>query len=1203
MEAYRFLKPPAEFRIMPFWFWNGDMDPDRVAWQIREMAAQGVGGFFLCPRQGLAIPYLSAAWFEAVRHAVETAARHGLKVWLYDEYPYPSGIAGGEVVLEHPDAVHRVLKPYHFQLAGPADWEETFPFGRVVYAKAAPLDEMDRPRWSRAVDLRGYFGNHQAEVVFQKTGLTRYNQKRFFTYGPVKRLRWRVPSGRWQVLVFVEEVVRDFKYYGTFVDPCHPEAVQTFLRLTHDRYAETVGDYFGTIVQGVFTDEVHYLGRIPWSPRLPAYFYEMYGSHPAESLHWLVSDGADAAEAAAAARFRYRYMQAAHLLLRETYHRAVRAWCDQHGLMYVAEVPALRMSGQLYSHIPGGDSAHEKLGRSLAWILDEYTGSFRNDPKAVSSLAHQLGSRRALIECFHSVGWSMTLQDAKWMLDRLAAMGINFFNFHAFFYTLDGLAKHDAPPSQFFQNPYWPRFRLLADYAGRLSYALSQGRPGAVLAVLTPTTSEWAEGQGTSRAQQLREDWRYLCTALAQDPLDFDHLDPELLAAARVEDGCIRLGDAVYRALLLPPFTHLEQAAWHQIQAFAAQGGLVLAAGHLPVVDATEAGHDGLASNVAAWFGVPAEGMAAYWQPGRASSPAPAAALAEGDATAVNPAATAAKPCWWRGPHRTYFLATEGSLRTANAALVLIERLRQEAGLPVYAEGQPEQRAACLLHHRVLADGSGLVFVSNQEGREVAWTLCVTVAPGAGLSGQGDMLQASGQAGVQAQVERWDLEAGTQAPYLTEVADERGILRIPVRLGPYESVLLRWRTEAGTRVFAEAGTQAATEAGTQTATEAHHPVETSAQTPTPSPAKAGGLPLAGGRSAEVTPLSVPRAPRRVLCGTPLLLDAIEPLMRTGEDLPVVRVPLPSRLSLTLHQPNALRLGRFRFAWRPGAEGPNPTSVLAGAAAEGPWVEVKPWLHQVADGEAPVLPVSFHQVFGTPLRITVRYPVTCAYLAEFDVEVCPDEVSLQMDQGAIRGAWQVFVNDHLITRAMMQPVSSYDHARIGVDVRPWLRPGRNRLLVLVTAAQDSDGLVDPLYLAGRFGVVYRGGEPVLTAVPAEVGFSARPLPGLPHYAGTLTLAGTVEIKDLPDAEVFWLAWDGWPPEFAECAELTWNGVAVGVRPWAPYRWQLLRSFVKQGANPFQLTIRTSLAPLLEGMYFDAKEHRMRPVTDAWHEGDG
>ncbi|MBW7459860.1 glycoside hydrolase, partial [Paenibacillus sepulcri] len=102
MDWSRFKHPHAEDRIHPFWFWNGEMADDQIKRQIGEMADKGVGGFFICPRQGLEVPYLSEQWFQKVRLAVEYAASLGLQAWLYDEYPYPSGIAGGEVTLLHP---------------------------------------------------------------------------------------------------------------------------------------------------------------------------------------------------------------------------------------------------------------------------------------------------------------------------------------------------------------------------------------------------------------------------------------------------------------------------------------------------------------------------------------------------------------------------------------------------------------------------------------------------------------------------------------------------------------------------------------------------------------------------------------------------------------------------------------------------------------------------------------------------------------------------------------------------------------------------------------------------------------------------------------------------------------------------------------------------------------------------------------------
>ena len=86
----------------PFWFWNDALAADEIRWQVQQMAAQGVRGFFIHPRQGLQQPYLSASFFEMVDNAISAAREHGLVVHLYDEYPYPSGIAGGEVALGCP---------------------------------------------------------------------------------------------------------------------------------------------------------------------------------------------------------------------------------------------------------------------------------------------------------------------------------------------------------------------------------------------------------------------------------------------------------------------------------------------------------------------------------------------------------------------------------------------------------------------------------------------------------------------------------------------------------------------------------------------------------------------------------------------------------------------------------------------------------------------------------------------------------------------------------------------------------------------------------------------------------------------------------------------------------------------------------------------------------------------------------------------
>ena len=97
--------PPAEFTPIPFWFFNDRPDKKRIREQLTDYVDKGVNGLVLHPRIGIPedIPYLSGAYFQAVRYVVETAAELSMKIVLYDEGMYPSGSAHGLVAAANPE--------------------------------------------------------------------------------------------------------------------------------------------------------------------------------------------------------------------------------------------------------------------------------------------------------------------------------------------------------------------------------------------------------------------------------------------------------------------------------------------------------------------------------------------------------------------------------------------------------------------------------------------------------------------------------------------------------------------------------------------------------------------------------------------------------------------------------------------------------------------------------------------------------------------------------------------------------------------------------------------------------------------------------------------------------------------------------------------------------------------------------------------
>ncbi len=157
LDIESFAAPAATPRIMPFWFWNGEMSEALVRAQVHQMADAGIGGFFIHPRQGLTLPYLSKEWFSRVKLAVETAKECGMHAWLYDEYPYPSGIAGGFVTANHPEFRARTLEHFAVDIASESPQRREFPLGRLVSALACPTKN-GRVLWEQTRDIREHFG-------------------------------------------------------------------------------------------------------------------------------------------------------------------------------------------------------------------------------------------------------------------------------------------------------------------------------------------------------------------------------------------------------------------------------------------------------------------------------------------------------------------------------------------------------------------------------------------------------------------------------------------------------------------------------------------------------------------------------------------------------------------------------------------------------------------------------------------------------------------------------------------------------------------------------------------------------------------------------------------------------------------------------------------------------------------------------------
>lgn len=578
----------------PFWFWNGDLDEEEIRRQVQEMASQGISGFYIHPRQGLTVPYLSDSFFRLVESAVDEAAKLGLTVHLYDEYPYPSGVAGGEAILGEPafHATRLVQRAYDFPAGGKIRQE--LPQGKVLACYAYPLQD-GQVIWEKGQDLQESVGMVLTDESYVETGLTMYNRKRYFASGPTPMLEAELPTGPHRVYVSVQAVVEGHKYWHHFIDVLNPKAVQTFIRLTHERYKKRLGEHFGRTIVSIFTDET----EPGWSARLPQAFQHVYGQDLSPLLPALQDPSHPKHDLVSFQLHRLRYQ-----LFVESFEKPIRDWCREHGLKYAGEKPSLRFSQLGYSDVPGCDPGHTKAGAKMDILLPP----LRSNARAVASAAYFYDKPASLCECYHSLGWSGTLQDAKVIAEGLLLMGITWLVPHGFFYTTHSLKKHDAPPSFFEQMPYWPLFGHLSHRVQRILNRFEGTYIDAQVLVIDPTSGlpDSKQSQAYGRLLDLlmgdRIDFLIADTDVlesgtvlqktravaAADTVDRPKIDSAELenittrggeGGDKVEDkntAVLRLKDIDVKTVIVPPMRVVEEPLKQWLQGFSAQGGDVI---------------------------------------------------------------------------------------------------------------------------------------------------------------------------------------------------------------------------------------------------------------------------------------------------------------------------------------------------------------------------------------------------------------------------------------------------------------------------------------------------------------------------------------------------------------------------------------------------------------------------------------------------
>ncbi len=534
MPAFR--KPDSFFAPSAMWIWNDVLSEQKLREQLRDMAAVGMMGAMPLDEPKEFRPawmptrtepeYLSPGFFDLIKATVDEGDRLGMRVWLYDEGGWPSGSVCGRLVREHPQFARRILRHDQQKLVAGAT--------AVVPNEALAAWLADGGTKRRV---------QPGERVEAGTG------------GAVLDV-YCAPAG------------------GGYTDLLSPDAVDTFIHMTHDAYLQAVGGKFGSTVPMFFTDEPQ-ASATPWTDGLAEDFRKTYGYDLVERIPSIFEQRTDDDR-----RVRIDYYDWWSRRFADVYLGRIQQWCRTHGILSTGHLNGEdeTMGAVKYGFgnlmrcmrrldVPGVDVIWRQLWPGQA------NGDF---PKHASSVAHQEGLRWAMSESFAVYGSGLTPEQMKWVTDYQLVRGITHFDVVGYPYsTSDWLAGGERPHFDA-EDPQHRWMPIYNAYASRLGYALSTGKSGARTALYFPIRDIWSGGQ---EAEAAGAAFDKACRELLEAQCDFDLIDDDVLArdGTRIDGRALVVGEMRYETVVIPPCRWMPEASRARLSGLAQAGGHVLA--------------------------------------------------------------------------------------------------------------------------------------------------------------------------------------------------------------------------------------------------------------------------------------------------------------------------------------------------------------------------------------------------------------------------------------------------------------------------------------------------------------------------------------------------------------------------------------------------------------------------------------------------
>ncbi|HEY7045459.1 MAG TPA: hypothetical protein VH419_17445, partial [Nocardioidaceae bacterium] len=520
----RFADPPPEYRPIDGWWWEaGQLDREKLRWQLEEFRDKGIAGTWFYARYlydeplGSQPGYMSPGWWEYTRFVAEEHKRLGMIDWF----------SNWTALQFEQDAIRKQR-----DAGEPALWGRRLVLHRGSQGQDGTV-RIDLPEGDEVLDAAAYRVTDRSVDHASRIDLNDVVEGR--------SISWPASGAGWEVLVVA---ARPWD-----LDYVNPEIGRRWTDVILGQYERNLDGLLGDVVQAYGPDEMELLnGTTIFSPDVLERVSAELGQDARPLLVGMFLDIGPQTS-----RIRTNYHGTVGSLLGDRFYDEPTRWLHDRGMLHVTlsqrnedAIAHAFHHGDFFRYLrsfdaPGNEDPLQSPpgGRRL----------FRT--KISSSVAHLYERQRVVVLAHYASGWGHTPEENVGWTNEAYAKGANLYSRHLGSYSLLGGWYEYVPPHDHFFHPYWRYWKTFADYVHRLSFVMSQGVHRADVALLYPLTTIHAHWKaveeldaveaddvdrdpfGRQAASQVFEPFAYevsatlehLATAIYHSGIDFDFVD------------------------------------------------------------------------------------------------------------------------------------------------------------------------------------------------------------------------------------------------------------------------------------------------------------------------------------------------------------------------------------------------------------------------------------------------------------------------------------------------------------------------------------------------------------------------------------------------------------------------------------------------------------------------------------------------------